>query len=241
LTRHQRGFKQFTRPVFPSPATARMERAAAWAFPWASHPADQEPDNARQGRDRPSSTDLELPLNSHPSILHPVVHSFRATSRRTFHSNSETSVGPVFRNGWQSGTRARWPGGAVGGGVLQARVRRLAHGAAEPRLHVRAGARRRAPASLLVARCRFVAAVDRNPLGPRSEHKARRAPGAMRAMQSRECRARADPAAAVDARRLRELRDRRNGERLEASVRLRARPAASTKRGATQAPRCSCR
>ena len=43
LTRHQRGFKQFTRPAFPSPAAARMERAAAWAFPRASHPADQEP------------------------------------------------------------------------------------------------------------------------------------------------------------------------------------------------------
>ena len=49
LTRHQRGFKQFTRPVFPSPATTRMERAAASAFPRASHPADQEPDDARQG------------------------------------------------------------------------------------------------------------------------------------------------------------------------------------------------
>jgi hypothetical protein len=59
LTRHQRGFKQFTRPVFPSPAAARMERAAASAFPRASHPADQEPDDARQGGDKPSSTDLE--------------------------------------------------------------------------------------------------------------------------------------------------------------------------------------
>ena len=27
FTRHQRGFKQFTRPVFPSPAAARVERA----------------------------------------------------------------------------------------------------------------------------------------------------------------------------------------------------------------------
>jgi hypothetical protein len=43
FTRHQRGFTQFTRPVFPSPAAARMERAAASAFPRASHPADQEP------------------------------------------------------------------------------------------------------------------------------------------------------------------------------------------------------
>jgi hypothetical protein len=36
-----------------------------------------------EGGDRPSSTDLELPLNSHPSISNPVVHSMRATSRRT--------------------------------------------------------------------------------------------------------------------------------------------------------------
>jgi len=41
ITRHQRRFKQFTRPVFPSPAAARMERAAASAFPRASHPADR--------------------------------------------------------------------------------------------------------------------------------------------------------------------------------------------------------
>jgi hypothetical protein len=30
-----------------------------WAFPRASHPADQEPDDARRGGDRPPSTDLE--------------------------------------------------------------------------------------------------------------------------------------------------------------------------------------
>jgi len=60
LTRHQRGFKQFARPVFPSPVAARMERAALGLEPRASHPADQEPDSARQGGDRPSNTDLEL-------------------------------------------------------------------------------------------------------------------------------------------------------------------------------------
>ena len=38
LTRHQRGFKQLTRPVFPSPVAARVERAATSAFPRASHP-----------------------------------------------------------------------------------------------------------------------------------------------------------------------------------------------------------
>jgi len=33
LTRHQREFKQFTRPAFPSPVTARMERAALGLSP----------------------------------------------------------------------------------------------------------------------------------------------------------------------------------------------------------------
>jgi hypothetical protein len=55
-----KGSHVFARPVFPSPVTARMERAALGLTPRASHPADQEPDNARRGGDRPSSTDLEL-------------------------------------------------------------------------------------------------------------------------------------------------------------------------------------
>ena len=33
ITRHQRGFKRFTRPVFPSPVAARMERAALGLYP----------------------------------------------------------------------------------------------------------------------------------------------------------------------------------------------------------------
>ena len=45
----------------PQPVAARMERAALGLTPRASHPADQEPDDARRGGDRPSSTDLELP------------------------------------------------------------------------------------------------------------------------------------------------------------------------------------
>ena len=50
------------RPVrsSPRPPPPGWKRAAASAFPRASHPADQEPDDARQGGDRPSSTDLEL-------------------------------------------------------------------------------------------------------------------------------------------------------------------------------------
>ena len=67
----------------PQPVATRMERAALGLTPRASHPADQEPNSARRGGDRPSSTDQELPLNSHQSISNPIVHSIRATSRRT--------------------------------------------------------------------------------------------------------------------------------------------------------------
>lgn len=62
---HQTRVTSFTRPVFPSPVAARMEQAAAWAFPRASHPADQEPDDARRGGDRPASTGLELHAQHH--------------------------------------------------------------------------------------------------------------------------------------------------------------------------------
>ena len=43
LTRHQREFTQFTRPIFPSPVASRMEREPSGFPPRASHPADQEP------------------------------------------------------------------------------------------------------------------------------------------------------------------------------------------------------
>jgi hypothetical protein len=57
-SRHQREFKRFTRPVFPSPVTPGWN-GSAWAFPRASHPADQQPNDRRRGGDRPPSTDLE--------------------------------------------------------------------------------------------------------------------------------------------------------------------------------------
>ena len=86
-----------TRPVFPSPAAARMERAAAWAFPRASHPADQEPDDARRGGDRPSSTDLELHAQHHIGrSSNPVVHSMRATSRRSAHFETLVACGGML-------------------------------------------------------------------------------------------------------------------------------------------------
>ena len=83
FTRHQRRFKQFTRPIFPSPATARMERAAASAFPRASHPAGQEPDNARRGGDRPTEHGPETRSTSSTEPPMSRIYSMCATSRRT--------------------------------------------------------------------------------------------------------------------------------------------------------------
>jgi hypothetical protein len=78
FTRHQRGFKQFTRPVFPSPAAVRMERATAWAFPQSFAPRRPGADNARQGGDRPSSTDLKLLAQHHISVDPPIGSSLTA-------------------------------------------------------------------------------------------------------------------------------------------------------------------
>jgi hypothetical protein len=73
--------------VRPSGLPLACGRPGGAGRPWtyASGFAPRRPgaDDARRGGDRPSSTDLELPLNSHPSISNPIVHSLRATSRRT--------------------------------------------------------------------------------------------------------------------------------------------------------------
>ena len=61
------------------------------------HPADQEPTtHARAGTGRGART-WNYTLNSHPLILQSVVHSFRATSRRTVHCGSE-AAGPERPN-----------------------------------------------------------------------------------------------------------------------------------------------
>ena len=76
-----RGSLTFTRPVFPSPTPPGWNQRRFGAPPELRTPPSPAT-HVRDG-DRPSSTDLELPLNSHPSISNPVVHSIRATSRRT--------------------------------------------------------------------------------------------------------------------------------------------------------------
>jgi len=59
LTSHQRGFKRFARPVFPSPVTGGWI-ASPSAFPRASHPAITR--SARRGGDGSSSTDPKSAL-----------------------------------------------------------------------------------------------------------------------------------------------------------------------------------
>ena len=80
MTRHQRGFKQFTRPVFPSPVAPGWN-ASPWALPRASHPTLTG--DARRSADRPSSTDPKQRSMSSTSLQTSVVYSKRATSCRT--------------------------------------------------------------------------------------------------------------------------------------------------------------
>src|SRR6516225_3030057 len=83
-----RGIKQGFTHVHPSGlplATAPGMEPAALRLPLELR-TPPSPAAHVEGGDRPSSTDLELPLNSHPSISNPVVHSMRATARRTANS-----------------------------------------------------------------------------------------------------------------------------------------------------------
>jgi hypothetical protein len=97
FTRHQRGFTRFTRPVFPSPVAARMERAALGLPPGLRTP----PTRSRRRTPRWGQANEHGPgttrSTSHRSILQSVVHSQRATSRRTT-IRSSAARGPQLRN-----------------------------------------------------------------------------------------------------------------------------------------------
>ena len=81
FTGHQQGFTHVHPSGLPFAHAAGMEPAALRLPPELRTPPS--PATHVRGRDRPPSTDLELPLNSHASISNPAVHSIRATSRRT--------------------------------------------------------------------------------------------------------------------------------------------------------------
>ena len=77
FTGHQQGFTHVHPSGLPLARAPGVEPAALRLPPELRTPPS--PATHVRGRDRPSSTDLELPLNSHPSISNPVVHSMRAT------------------------------------------------------------------------------------------------------------------------------------------------------------------
>jgi len=83
FTRHQRGFKQFTRPAIPLACGRPDGTSRRFGFPPGFAPRRPGADDARQGGDRPSSTDLELHAQHHISqSSNRVAHSQRATSCR---------------------------------------------------------------------------------------------------------------------------------------------------------------
>ena len=86
FTGHQQGFTHVHPSGLPLAHAPGVEPAALRLSPELRTPPS--PAAHVRGGDRPSSTDLELPLNSHPSISNPVVHSMRATSRRTANRRS---------------------------------------------------------------------------------------------------------------------------------------------------------
>jgi hypothetical protein len=81
-------------PVRSSPRLKPPDGTGApWAFPRASHPADQGPDDARQGRGQAieHGPETTLTTSAEPPTLR--VYSMRATSRRTVPSGRLPQVG----------------------------------------------------------------------------------------------------------------------------------------------------
>ena len=92
ITRHQRRFTRFTRPVCPLPVTPRWNRGPS-AFPRASHPAVTS--SARRGWGQaiehwPGAT---YPVYRPASVLR--AHSLRATSCRSFFLVSTLRIGKL--------------------------------------------------------------------------------------------------------------------------------------------------
>ena len=100
-----RGSSTFTRPVFPSPTPPGWNRRRFGVPPELRTPP--LPAAHVRGGDRPSSTDLELPLNSHPSNL----QSGSSLNTCDLASHGEEQV----RRGVCVETRIRWrvPGATV--------------------------------------------------------------------------------------------------------------------------------
>ena len=90
LTRHQRGFKQFTRPTVPLACGRPDGTGRPWAFPRASHPADQEPTTHAEVGTGHRSTDLEL-LAQHLHLVDPPIGSSLTTCDLASHGYLQQS------------------------------------------------------------------------------------------------------------------------------------------------------
>jgi hypothetical protein len=121
FTGHQQGFTHVHPSGLPLAHAPGMEPAAL-RLPPELRTSPLQATHVR-GRDRPSSTDLELPLNSHPSISNPVVHSMRATSRRTANLRCAPTPGPETRFHVRTCTNER---GAMAGCVWKRQRRDFA-------------------------------------------------------------------------------------------------------------------
>src|SRR6266540_3756472 len=77
VTRHQQEFPDSRPiPVLPLTCDRHGRDDGPWAFPWASHPTDQEPDTHATAGTR-SNTDPELRLRHPSNLLHELTHNVR--------------------------------------------------------------------------------------------------------------------------------------------------------------------
>ena len=103
LTRHQRGFKQFTRPVFPSPVAARMERAALGLSPELRTPPARSRTThvgvgtGHRARTRNHTHDISRPSNPCSSFVACDLASQRAERQRSRRS-APVALGDAFEN-----------------------------------------------------------------------------------------------------------------------------------------------
>src|SRR6266511_3334450 len=94
VTRHQQEFPD-SRPIPVLPLTCDRHGwdDGPWAFPWASHPTDQEPDTHATAGTR-SNTDPELRLRHPSNLLHELTHNVRLRV-------ATTGIVRIGRSGWR--------------------------------------------------------------------------------------------------------------------------------------------
>ena len=96
LTRHQRGFKQFTRPVFPSPVAPGWNGALGLSPELRTPPITGD---ARRGGDRPMSTGLELRVRHQPNLQ---------SASFSHHVRPRVALGATGRAGRANDSSGHW-------------------------------------------------------------------------------------------------------------------------------------